>query len=64
MTRRGLVAMGACAAAPEPKLPSDMDTMNAFAAAYNGYVEQVQRGVVDLRKWQAVLKAWRKLMSQ
>jgi phage-related minor tail protein len=35
--------------------------MNAFAAAYNAYVAGVQQGLVDLKKWQAALQAWRRL---
>ena len=63
MRRRDLIAMSGCAVVPEPKLPSDEATMNAFAATYNDYVANVQRGVVDLHKWQAVLKAWRRLQQ-
>lgn len=66
MTRRALLALPLlkprAADAPVP-LVSDIDRLNAFADRYNAYVDQIRRGVVDLRLWNQLVSGWRKLIQ-
>ena len=38
--------------------PADVGSMNSFATEYNRYVEELRAGVVDLKQWGRVEKAW------
>lgn len=59
MRRRELLLLAAC----EPNVPPvDEARMNAFAAAYNEYAARLKDGVLDLKQWERVLTAWRRLV--
>lgn len=58
MTRRGLFLL---AVNPEKPAPVSEERMNRFAGLWNQYVEQLKIGIIDLRQWRAVLKAWESL---
>ena len=60
MSRRGLL-LAAAAATPGHGAPTDDAALNEFAGVYNAYVEQLRAGRVDLKAWQRVDRAWRKL---
>lgn len=53
----GLTASGSM----NEKLPSDAAKLNAFAGAYNKYVNSMGEGVNDARLWKKVLQAWKAL---
>ena len=65
MTRRTLLfAGGAIAAAPakaDPRIPTDESALNSFAEQYNTYVEGLRAGLVNLKQWERVSRAWRRL---
>lgn len=54
MKRRDLLMLAACEA---PHAPVDEGRLSEFARAYNEYAD----GVLDLKAWQRVLTAWRRL---
>ena len=58
MRRRDLVALAVCT---QPHAPVDMAKLNAFAAAYNHYIERLKGDVLDLAAWKECLEAWEKL---
>jgi hypothetical protein len=46
------------------RVPTDLDRMNRFAAEYNRYAEEFQRGIVDVKQWEKVRKAWREVNGE
>lgn len=59
MKRRDLLMLATC----EPNVPPvDEGRMNAFAAAYNEYAARLRDGVLDLKAWDRVVTAWRRLV--
>lgn len=58
MKRRDLLMLAACEANVPPV---DEQRMNAFAAAYNEYAARLKDGVLDLKAWDRVVTAWRRL---
>ena len=58
MRRRELLML---AAVEQPHAPVDEARMNAFAAAYNEYAARLKDGVLDLKQWAAVVRAWERL---
>ena len=44
------------------RLPTDEARLNAFARAYNEYVERLKGGVIDARLWREVMVSWRRLL--
>jgi len=58
MRRRELLML---AAAEQPHAPVDEARMNEFATAYNGYAARLKDGVLDLKAWADVVKAWERL---
>lgn len=63
MTRRALFAVLLRPKSTEVPLVSDIARLNGFADAYNRYVEQIRRGVVDLRLWNQLVAGWKKLIQ-
>lgn len=58
MRQRELLMLAACEL---PQAPGDEERMNAFAAAYNSYAARLKDGVLDLKAWAAVVRAWERL---
>lgn len=58
MKRRDLLMLAACEA---PHAPVDEGRLNEFARAYNEYAARLKDGVLDLKAWERVLTAWRRL---
>ena len=58
MTRRNLFAL---ALPPDKPAPVSEAEMNRFAGLWNEYVERLKIGVIDLKQWRAVLRAWERL---
>lgn len=48
----------------EPAAPTDPADLNAFATAYNRYVESLRDGHLDLRQWARAWAAFTKLTKQ
>jgi hypothetical protein len=59
MTRRALFFLAAADAEKPP--PVSEAAWNDFAGRANYYAEQLKLGIIDLRAWAAVLKAWKAL---
>lgn len=53
-----ILACGCCVAAGGPA-PTDVERMNRFARHYNLYCEHLRAGVVDMKEWERVERAWR-----
>jgi len=53
----GFLAIAA-ARATAPASPVDELKLNTFAERYNHYVEELRAGVIDLKQWERVKKAW------
>lgn len=62
MTRRGLLVMLA-GPRPRPVPPADDARMNAFAEQYNRFCEGVRQGVVDVKQWERVVRAWERMTN-
>lgn len=61
MTRRGLLVL---LAGPRPRpVPPDEYKLNPFAEQYNRYVEGLQHGVVDVKQWERVVRAWERMVG-
>jgi hypothetical protein len=58
MTRRALFFL---AAADDKPAPVSEQAWNDFAGRANYYAEQLKLGIIDLKAWAAVLKAWKTL---
>lgn len=41
--------------------PTDESKLNGFATHYNRYVEALRSGLVDLKEWRRVQRAWETL---
>jgi hypothetical protein len=53
---------GAAAIARETKPAATDDLkLNAFAERYNQYVTELKNGVIDLKQWERVKRAWEAL---
>jgi hypothetical protein len=48
----------------EPAAPTDLADLNAFATAYNRYVESLRDGHLDLRQWARAWAAWQRITKQ
>ena len=59
MTRRALFFLAAADADKPP--PVSEAAWNDFAGLANYYAEQLKLGIIDLRAWKAVLRAWERL---
>lgn len=59
MKRRDLLMLAACDA---PHAPVDESKLNEFARAYNEYAARLKDGVLDIKAWERVLAAWRRLV--
>jgi len=59
MTRRALFFLAA--AEPDKPPPVSEQAWNDFAGRANYYAEQLKLGIIDLKAWAAVLKAWKSL---
>lgn len=59
MTRRALFFLAAADADKPP--PVSEAAWNEFAGRANYYTEQLKLGIIDLKAWAAVLKAWKAL---
>lgn len=59
MRRRELFALAAAAVAPHA--PTDDVKLNSFSNEYNEYVAKLQRGHLDLKQWDRVVRAWERL---
>lgn len=57
--RKFLAALFAPAAWAQPV--TDAEKLNAFAGDYNRYVERLRQGIVDLKLWARVRKAWQRM---
>lgn len=44
------------------RLPTDEARLNAFARAYNEYMERLKGGVIDARLWREVMITWKRLL--
>jgi hypothetical protein len=68
MTRRKLFALAlpvsGAGATREARVPTDVDALNAFANQYNYYTAAIREGVVDLKTWERVRRAWRRLTGE
>jgi hypothetical protein len=40
-------------------IPTDIDALNRFADAYNGYARGLHEGRIDIKQWQRVEAAWK-----
>ena len=58
MRRRELLML---AAVEQPHAPVDEQRMNEFARAYNEYAARLRDGVLDLKQWAEVVRAWERL---
>lgn len=63
MTRRLFLFARKKEPPPTNLAPVDFERLNAFASAYNTYVETARAGRVDLRLWRAVEVLWNKLLT-
>jgi len=45
----------------ERRGPSDVESLNRFAEAYNRYAAELHSGQVDLKQWQKVERAWKEV---
>jgi hypothetical protein len=66
ISRRTLALLFAPLAAPptgqaDAHITIDDVDLNAFAQAYNTYVELLRRGIADVKQWERVRRAWRRL---
>ena len=66
MTRRDWAVIASCgllraAASDEKPPPVSEAAWNDFAGRGNYYAAQLQRGVIDIKAWSWVLRAWRAL---
>lgn len=74
MTRRTLIAFGAASQVGRAKecrgpktinVVTDMERLNQFVAtfqpAYNGYVRALDKNVIDKKRWDAMVAAWKRL---
>ncbi len=59
MTRRALFFLAAADADKPP--PVSEAAWNDFAGRANYYAEQLKLGIIDLRAWKSVLRAWERL---
>ena len=58
MRRRDVIGLAACV---QPPPPVDEVKMNRFAAEWNEFVEKLKLGIIDLKQWARVVKAWERL---
>lgn len=58
LDRRQILAL---AFTPRESLPTAIKDLNTFAEAYNSYVWDLQRGIIDRRKWLKIKELWLKL---
>lgn len=57
----GCAAVAAAVASEATVVPTDADALNEFAVHYNTYAANLKRGVVDVKGWRRVERAWSKL---
>lgn len=60
---RGWVLIALLAAVPlaagrYDRVPTDPEALNELVKQYNRYVGQLKAGVVDIKQWRKVEKAW------
>jgi hypothetical protein len=48
--------------AHEARIPTDPEPMNAFAHEYNRYGATLKDGVIDVKQWARVARAWERLV--
>lgn len=64
MKRRRLVLLGIAVPSsmtPGDSVPTDEGRLNRFAETYNAYISALRMGVVDLKAWARVKRAWESL---
>lgn len=61
---RTLFLLCALALSAERRAPIDVDQLNDFAGKYNRYIQQVHGGIVDVKQWEKVRRAWRAMESE
>lgn len=61
---RILILLCALALSAEVRIPTDIDRLNRFANEYNRYAEELREGVVDMKQWARVVKAWRNMAGE
>jgi hypothetical protein len=59
MMRGWILLLIVFSASGSNRAPNDTDRMNRFASEYNRYAEELRGGVVDVKQWARVEKAWR-----
>jgi hypothetical protein len=59
MMRGRILLLIALSASGSSRAPNDVDRMNRFVQEYNRYVTTMQGGVIDVKQWARVRKAWR-----
>jgi hypothetical protein len=42
-------------------VPTRVDEINPFSDQFNLYVKELQAGVVDLKQWERVRRAWERM---
>ena len=46
------------------RVPTDPETLNAFADQYRAYIEGLRNNVVSIKQWARVARAWRRLTGE
>lgn len=41
--------------------PASVEKLNHFSDEYNNFIQKLQKGIVDLKQWEKVKKAWKVL---
>ena len=62
--RRILFLISALALSAESRAPTDLDRLNRFAEEYNRYARGIHEGVIDVKQWARVAKAWREVAGK
>jgi hypothetical protein len=45
-------------------VPTDIESLNNFALAYNAYAEQIRQGVIDTKLWKRAARMWNRLVCE
>jgi hypothetical protein len=54
-------AIATAGSGPPSPAPTDVDRLNSLAGKYNHYVDSLRNGIVDVKQWERVRKAWEAL---
>lgn len=62
--KRAVFVCAALLLSAAPRVPTDAEPLNAFAREYNRYTGELAGGVIDVKQWAKVEKAWRAIAGE